>query len=614
MPSALHGIPPGTPVPRILKGAEKIPDKICPVCGCAFSNDTQWKWHTKRHLKNGLFKCSVCRRTFNSSRNVYHHETTVHKISGLPVSTPEGNEQVKCGEQQMKTTRLKSKTGGSVNHHRPKFRPLRVTPLKIKAASKIHAPGRRGRKPKWAVEKVVSPGANNESPRKDGTKVRWVYICKKCKHCSDSSIKAYAHYVKCRESSEQKYEDTVQRCRQGHFGDYECPLCTKQYNTIQGFVVHCMHTHKDYRKSFSHIINEDKLLCIQCGGTFPNPKDFHNHLNPETQLCERPNHQQQLKKPVRKSLSRAPSEERLKCIEPKIYLRDVFESISAKKAEALRREAEGEEGKTKSLKRKLSRTENFEDPRKELFKKIVSTNPRSLRLQNRLAAAATEEVVVEKPPQKSEVMCAICGLTVGNLKSHLHLDHNDMKMDFEIVEDSIFRCNLCCISFASWDLLAHYRSCTGKQQPVGPLQIPPDVGVSPVLLIGARDLMSIETVKEALSCPVCKQKARKLHVISECLRSHGVYRCTLCFNTYLTKEDHIDHMRNCHMNDRKQIICPICDLARSNIGQVTSHVYATHWSNFFRKSSTSVVEPKETDNQQVDENTCYSLHNTPCTY
>ena len=86
--------------------------------------------------------------------------------------------------------------------------------------------------------------------------------------------------------------------------------------------------------------------------------------------------------------------------------------------------------------------------------------------------------------------------------------------------------------------------------------------------MNTNDLMSEDVIREAMQCPVCQREGKTLKEIQDCLKSHGIHRCFVCFNTYLSKEDWGLHLNQCHKNGRGRLVCPICKSFRMNAGKI----------------------------------------------
>jgi hypothetical protein len=203
--------------------------------------------------------------------------------------------------------------------------------------------------------------------------------------------------------------------------------------------------------------------------------------------------------------------------------------------------------------------------------------------------------------------CPVCGGKEAKIVDHLKNHHQDLEMEVTRVSETALRCQKCSISFAICDLVAHNIFCveskqfqyikerkvasanastrhskSGNQIEV-PLTIPEGIGCSPVDVVEATDLTSPEVIKSAMECAVCGRTNKKFGTIAECLRSHGVYRCALCFNSYLDRVTYSAHIRSCHTLGSGRLQCPLCPKNQFvNAGQVAGHMYGTHWVGILR--------------------------------
>ena len=550
---------------RVTPGAAFAGTKVtrmqCTVCNAVFADRTKWKWHEDRHVGINLYKCTHCEHIFSTSRQVYQHEMMEHGIIGTEDQEEvdeeeEDNEEpndapllghLPVGEEKHRVTVVKTMYG---SHYR-RLPASKSTALK----KKIAAVRKQYKSP--SHEKLHHNFASRNSAIGIGThegehlietrklkQLHWLYVCSKCDNCADSSAKAIAHYKVCYGEDGAKFEETVVKYRQGFYGKCKCPLCPRRYTSLGGFLIHCGHMHQDYRKTFSHINSEDMLMCVNCREKYEDPEAFHNHMG-EDFTCHRPS---------RDDIPLDP---------------------------------------------------NSVEGRQRPNSRLLGSNPRSARLQNRLAAvtACFEDDPVDES-NFNPVTCPICGESeTPFIAEHLRTVHPELDISVERTAENSFRCTACGITFAVWDLLAHNISCTGsknfnyvaerktaalspqKPAPVKsiPIEYPPGIGTSPIEKMERTDLLSIDVLREAFACGVCKKEGRKMNIVAECLRTHGVYRCAICFNSYLSRENASKHLKKCHSTNSGKAVCPICRIVRSNAGQLTSHMYSSHWLPVLRE-------------------------------
>ncbi|CAG7728568.1 unnamed protein product [Allacma fusca] len=570
-------------------GLDKASKRQCSVCSWVFDEDSKWRWHEERHVGINLFKCTLCEQLFSTARQVYQHEMMEHGIIGTCDEKPKSDNRnetqgfighMPVGEGNPRRIVIKSQYGTQYRRVVP-LSPKRskVSPVKTYKGNYAHLHYNFASR-----NSLIGIGEHEGQHLIESRKLKqlhWLYVCSKCENCSDSSSKAISHYKLCFPEKDPKFEDTVVKFRQGFYGKCKCPLCPRRYTSLGGFLIHCGHMHQEYRRVFSHINSEDKMMCVNCRDKFSDPAAFHGHLN-EDMTCTRP-----------------PKED---------------------------------------LEQQDSPLGNSELIRQRQFTKLIGKNPRSARLQNRLAAvtACFEDDPIDEE-SFGEVTCPICGeAAVTNFTEHILSSHQELDIQVERVEESTLRCKACGITFAICDLLTHNNSCTGSKglnyvaqrktaqistpksapKPKMNISYPPGIGTSSVEKMDKEDLLSLEVLREALTCGVCKRVGKKMNIIAECLRSHGVYRCAICFNSFLSKEQNSLHLKKCHANNAGRVICPICRIVRSNAGQLTSHMYNTHWLPVLQENAVDIRANKllnqmqETDTSVNETDKDESLNST----
>jgi len=197
-----------------------------------------------------------------------------------------------------------------------------------------------------------------------------------------------------------------------------------------------------------------------------------------------------------------------------------------------------------------------------------------------------EEDVPEEEYEPAE--CPICGNTENKIVEHLNVAHKEMELSVSRISATALRCLKCAISFGIGDLVSHDTYCCirskqfqhvkerklqhpkeGTGEKSSPASgggggaanginfhppIPEGIGNSPVdKMEHAANLTSKELLRKAIRCGVCGRINSKLATVAECLRSHGIYRCALCLNTYSDKNTYTTHLRQVHTLDNGKL-------------------------------------------------------------
>lgn len=624
---------PGGPMKRMrvddeqqqLDNSNPKPKNSCSVCQQQFKSETAWRWHEDRHVGHKMFICRFCEEINNTPKACWMHERDAHGFSGLVFANNSGSPQAKSQSTPNKVQPIRPQPTQRVlpRPNNPVVTTRFANPqqfarhLKINSMKKAQAAGQK-KKPipgiPGAKISEIGIGSSNGSEHLDSKKLKqlhWLYVCEKCENCADSASKAQAHFEICFPNKERKFEDTVTRYRQGFYGKSSCPLCPRQYPQNSGFMIHCGHQHQQYRKLFTHVGGaDDSLKCNSCKEKFAKPAAFHEHLG--------------TKGGDKFYCGTEPGDDSVQ--EPSTV-------AEKRSAPTTRSSAEGKVTRPRPPRRPESPMES-----KASYKVQFHTPPRSARLANRVQAEASAEAAKNKttdinfPP----VDCPVCGDSdLPNISVHLQSKHKDLNVDVTRISSELLRCKGCTITFDVCDLLDH-KNCLSQQQEAGggddeesnssvntpgpsrrssgaapppstptvkvskaaPIvvdmdSLPPGVGRSPIEKIEISDLLSIQAIRSALKCLICGNTAKKLGVIADCLRTHGIHRCSLCFNSYCSKNDYGLHLRKCHGSGSNKLKCPLCPKAFANAGQTSGHMYSTHWLQILKQNEQALDDAEE---------------------
>lgn len=634
----------GTGVKR-MRMDEDLPDQqnICSVCNIRFKTPMAWRWHEQRHVAAHMFKCTFCDHMAKTPKLCYVHEKEVHGYSGLLGNNSQEQQQTQSQPPaaEPETPTLVPQVPLKRNVGRPPHQPRHV-PVSQQITKRIKMANLKKyqQAQKKSLASKFSQIGMGDSPgtelldNKKAKSLHWLYACEQCENCSDSLVKAQLHYQSCHTDSETPFEESVKKYRQGFYGKSHCPLCPRRYPQNSGFLIHCGHQHQQYRRLCSHIIADDQLKCVNCKQIFADPTSFHEHLQADGEgnfACE--------EEPIEE-----PNEE-----PPPPPAPSVNPVGRPPKLQVQRGPGRPPNSGKPRVKRPESPLES-----KASYKVQFHTPPRSARLANRVQAeAAAEEAAAASKAKSADsfplVDCPVCGDSdLPNISVHLQAKHKDLNVVVTRISSDLLRCKGCTITFDICDLLDH-KNCsqsnqdeevedesaevstsaaaasrrssttsTGKST-VKPMvvdvdSLPPGIGRSPIERIEIDDLHSIDAIRSALKCLICGRTAKKLGVIAECLRAHGVHRCALCFNSYVSKADYGTHLRKCHGSgaNNNKLKCPLCPKAFANAGQTSGHMYSTHWLQILKeneqamandggeKKTNAEAEASAEDEQQAD--------------
>ncbi|CAL8143094.1 unnamed protein product [Orchesella dallaii] len=567
-------------------------NNMCTVCKTEFRTESAWRWHEDRHVGINMFKCQFCDELSRTPKMCYIHEKEVHGFSGLHrVQAPPT-----LNQEEEKTIRAPQGTKFVVNQRGVSSEAQKLS-KKIKMA-KMQAQKKRPPVMNFTGRhQQIGIGESHGSELLDVKKIKqlhWLYVCERCENCSDSASKATLHYNRCYPDSEVGFEETVTKYRQGFYGKSKCPLCPRRYPQNSGFMIHCGHQHQPYRRLFTICGGaDDSLKCVSCKKKYADPPQFHEHLKGASQgvfLCG----------------ADAKGEEEKE--------KEVKSS----------RSSSGSSGKAERQTRPRRAGSPIES--KASYKVQFHTPPRSARLASRAQAEASAETAsktkateLNYPP----LDCPVCGDSdLPNISLHLQSKHKDLNVEVNRISSELLRCKGCTITFNVCDLLDHKdcmlataaekvkveaeaaaaqsqrRASTNSSKP-GPKpsvvvvdfdSLPPGVGRSPIESIEIKDLHSIEAIRSALKCKICGHTAKKLGIIADCLRSHGIHRCALCFNSYINKADYGLHLKKCHGAAANKLKCPLCPKSFANAGQTSGHMYSTHWLEILKSNEAGNFE------------------------
>lgn len=605
--------------------------KACTVCDEKFVNKEACKWHEQRHVALGLFKCSHCDQMLKTARAVWVHEKNAHDYCGIGIQVIESpaiaispnSRIVEEPERQTEQQGYQDQNQDSSAKPPQQMVENRTAPSVIKtklnqtrkrkaAAAKLNK-GPNGELvrniPKnnpaihigHAIRSITHGGVTIKSRNIRGR--AWLYVCGKCDNCSDSAATAAGHYRKCYPTQDVPFETSVIKYRRGFYGNSRCPLCPLRFTRNKGFMVHCGLSHRDYIRLFAYT-KEDKLECMNCQRIFALPMEFHEHLD-DGQRC---NHNR---------LTNQESEDRQKkktIVKTKLAEPDNDNATPPQASSAAAVPLRSDHLAKKSL-------------AKETLEKA--------------AAETDSNAAINFPPAD----CPICGeMNVANISEHLDSDHPDLDVTVNRISTELIKCQKCFITFAICDLLEHTQSCSAKnrkladnppvafeknQNVMDPESAPetsemidepqkkrsfiqqnqnvdsedtksaPEtaattaepqkkeslLGVSPIDRVENTDLFCKETLKKALECGKCGKISLNLEEITDCLRSHGIHRCAICFNSYTDRRLYPEHLKACHeaANMTNKLQCPLCTKTFFNIGQATGHMEYCHWATLLRQ-------------------------------
>lgn len=611
---------------RVEESGEPKPLNSCSVCRQMFNTETAWRWHEDRHVGHKMFKCKFCDELSNTPKACWLHERDIHGFSGLQFYTAQNQPQPQQQQPapQVTTHNIAQRFTTAaprqiVNPHKFIGSPgqqlskrIKMQTLKKVQAQKKKAAATEGTR--LSNIGIGDPNGSENLPVNKLKQLHWLYVCERCENCADSASKATMHYNRCFPNREKKFEETVKKYRQGFYGKSICPLCSRRYPQNNGFMIHCGHQHQQYRKLFTHISGEDQLKCNGCKEHYAETISFHEHLKCTAggiYYC---------------GLGKEPAD-------------DIAEEApaSSKPAPVTRSSSEGKPGRQSRTKRPESPIES------KAYKVQFHTPPRSARLASRVLAEAQAETAKANQAKASAqinfppVDCPVCGDSdLPNISSHLQTKHKDLNVDVTRISSELLRCKGCTITFDICDLLDH-KNCMdppqetaavaeeeatttsartvanlrrssaaaaattaaaskpAKQAPfvVDVDSLPPGVGRSPIENIEIEDLHSIQAIRSALKCLICGTTAKKLGVIADCLRAHGIHRCSLCFNSYCNKGDYALHLKKCHGSGGNKLKCPLCPKSFANAGQTSGHMYSTHWLQMLKENEEAMKNEEE---------------------
>jgi len=619
------------------------PGMECSVCHTTFESEEKWQWHEERHIGLGIFKCAHCDSLAESAVKIFDHEqlmhtTTLRKPDSRNYGGYDMDAEIVKGRKDKLVPRKEFEDDGSIsitqtkggNGSEQKVRldaTKHLIPAKQSFQQRTEVNIAYPMKPKlnkvYSVKKVTQmKGVGvieerevdlGDDPSGEGNEAKakqlphWMYVCKKCDLGAESINKAKLHYPVCFPDSSVPFEKSVVKYRQGHYGKSQCPLCVKRYCSNGGFLIHCTHSHADYRRKFSNT-NDEKIRCVSCKEKFDFPTEFHAHLVEGE--CD--------------SLPKSAT----------ITSRTAVPGMKIKKTYAPPKTSEDDKAKSKP-----SPTPS---PSKLLPSQMHP--PRSARLAKRAQKLAEQMEESGTGSDFPPADCPICGTAqISNISQHLNTDHDDMNVSVNRISAALLRCRKCFITFAICDLLDHNESCTGSKveeaepsirrasvtglevastsiskegivlsirsrsltpqlspKPAAPPKVPavvPDhIGKSEIeTTYSNEEIFTEENVRQALICQICGKSSKRIGVISECYRSHSIYRCVMCFNTYDMKEKYTLHVKKCHAvkNSSNRIKCPICEKSFMNVGQTTSHLYVQHLHELLNKKTDDTEEKNE---------------------
>ncbi|ODM95834.1 Zinc finger and BTB domain-containing protein 24 [Orchesella cincta] len=573
---------------------------ICTVCKTAFQTESAWRWHEDRHVGINMFKCQFCDELSRTPKMCYIHEKEVHGFSGLQQTSSFPSAAAAANQGEQKRIVIRTNQGGKfvvVGQNQPGrviSTEAQKLSKKIKMA-KLQAQKKRpavmnfaGRHPQIGI------GDSHGSELLDVKKIKqlhWLYVCARCENCSDSATKATLHYSRCYPEKEQDFEATVTKYRQGFYGKSKCPLCPRRYPQNSGFMIHCGHQHQQYRRLFTICGGaDDGLKCVSCKKKFAEPLEFHEHLGTAGQGA-------------------------FQC--------GADMKVEEEKEKEVVKSSRSSSGSSAGKPERQPRPRRPESPieSKASYKVQFHTPPRSARLASRAQAEAVAETASKSKATELNyppLDCPVCGDSdLPNISLHLQSKHKDLNVEVNRISSDLLRCKGCTITFNICDLLDH-KDCmlatvAEKEKGAAAVQLqeepprllikpgpktslvvdfdslPPGVGRSPIERIEIDDLHSIQAIRTALKCLICGNTAKKLGIIADCLRAHGIHRCALCFNSYVNKADYALHLKKCHGMGSK-LKCPLCPKAFANAGQTSGHMYSTHWLQILKANEVGGLE------------------------
>lgn len=450
-------------------------------------------------------------------------------------------------------------------------------------------------------EDSLDSGEFGSKKRKE---IRWMYICAKCEHCSWSVYMAQMHFKECYSNTESLFESTVTKCRHGFYGQIKCPLCPRRYTSNIGWVLHVARQHKEFRQLVASTgMKDKKLKCLNCNKRYESPEEFRLHLHQGMKCIDD-------SMPVltpSKRLSRAEASETADASTSSLPLSKIGQRKKLKLIAKPRhsRSAPPSPIMTPVAKHALGK---FMAKVKKGNGQEDNDNEKSRRPAKRdsVVTAAVSGHQVPPAPKLPPAECPFCGELISNISKHLSIDHGDIDLSVMRISEEDLKCRRCRMTFGIPDLFAHAGNChisssstsletqnsgNNREEIVHePVEIPVEVGSSPIdeMEYTLDELMTKKVLKKALKCPICKKLGVHMRDASVCLKQHGIFRCSLCFNTYSQREHFDQHLQKCHYDTRSRLKCLFCPgKTFTNIGNCVSHLHLHHWMKVLLQVPTS---------------------------